>query len=78
MTQQVQDLLEKALSLSERERANLACSLIDSLHSSVDQGAEDGSSKEIARRIADVDSGKAKTVPWEEVRRTSSTRTHNK
>jgi putative addiction module component (TIGR02574 family) len=70
MTQQAQDLLEKALSLSERERADLACSLIDSLDPSADPGAEGAWNDEIARRIADLDSGKAKTVPWEKVRRT--------
>jgi putative addiction module component (TIGR02574 family) len=78
MTQQVHDLLEKALSLSEQERADLACSLIESLDPSVDPGAEDAWNKEIARRLADLDSGKAKTVPWEEVRRISSRRTHDK
>jgi putative addiction module component (TIGR02574 family) len=75
MKQEAHDLLEKALSLSERERADLACSLIDSLDPSVDQGAEDAWNEEIARRIADLDSGKAKTVPWDEIRRISSRRT---
>jgi len=78
MTQQVHDLLEKALSLSEQERADLACSLIDSLDPSIDPEAEDAWKKEIARRISDLDFGKAKTVPWEEVRRKSSQRTHDK
>jgi putative addiction module component (TIGR02574 family) len=36
-------------------------------------------SEEIARRIEDLDSGKAKTVPWEEVRhRISSKLTHDR
>jgi len=78
MTQQASELLQKALSLSEQERADLACSLIDSLDPSVDAGAADAWDKEIARRIADLDSGKAKTVPWEEVRRISSKWTHDK
>ena len=78
MTQQAVDLLKKALSLSEEERADLACSLIDSLDPSVDPDAEQAWNEEIARRITDLDSGNAKTVPWEEVRRISSRRTHDK
>ncbi len=79
MTQQAQNLLRKALSLSEEERADLACSLMDSLDGSADPSAEAAWNEEIARRIAELDSGKAKTVPWEEVRhRISSRLTHGK
>jgi len=79
MTQQVFDLLQKALSLSEEERADLACSLMESLDAAVDEGAESAWNEEISRRIAELDSGKAKTVPWDEVqRRISSRLTHGK
>ena len=79
MTQQALDLLQKALSLTEEERAELAGSLLDSLDAAVDEGAEKAWDREIAQRIADLDSGKAKTVPWEEVRaRVSSRLTHDK
>jgi putative addiction module component (TIGR02574 family) len=79
MTQQALDLLQKALSLSEEERADLACSLMESLDAAVDEGAESAWSEEINRRITELDSGKAKTVPWEEVRRRISSRlTHGK
>ena len=63
MTQQAMDLLQKALSLSQEERADLACSLIDSLDPSVDPDAEHAWNEEIARRITDLDTGNAKTVP---------------
>ena len=69
MTQQALDLLQKALSLSEEERADLACSLMESLDERVDQGVESAWNEEISCRIADLDSGKAKTVPWGEIRR---------
>jgi putative addiction module component (TIGR02574 family) len=69
MTQQARDLLQKALSLSEEERADLACSLMESLDTVVDKEAESVWNEEIGRRITELDSGKAKTVPWEEVRR---------
>jgi putative addiction module component (TIGR02574 family) len=74
MTQQTSDLLQKALTLPEEERADLACSLIDSLDATVDEGAEKAWGEEIARRITDLDSGKAKTVPWEAVRGKISSR----
>jgi len=74
MAQQALDLLQKALSLSEEERADLACSLMESLDASVDQGAESAWTEEISRRIAELDSRKAKTVPWDEVRRRISSR----
>jgi len=68
MTEKTSKLLQTALALSEEERAELASSLMDSLDKTVEQGAEDAWDREIARRITDLDSGKAKTVPWEEVR----------
>jgi putative addiction module component (TIGR02574 family) len=79
MTQQTLDLLQKALSLSEEERAALADSLFASLDGTVDEGAEKAWEQEISRRIAETDSGKAKMIPWEEVREKLSSRlTHDK
>jgi hypothetical protein len=40
MTQQASELLQKALSLSEEERAEFAGSLIESLDATVDEAAE--------------------------------------
>ncbi len=68
MTQQALELLQKALSLPEEERTALTRSLIESLEEFAGQGAERAWDEEIARRIADLDSGGAKTVSWEEVR----------
>lgn len=79
MTQEATELLKKALTLSAEERAQL----VDSLLESLDEPREDPAdieaawNEEIARRIADLDSGKAKTIPWEEVRlRASAKLTH--
>lgn len=69
MTEQASELLQKALSLSEEERAELACSLIDSLDETVDAGAQEAWDEEIARRIHELDSGKAKPVSLAEARR---------
>ena len=62
MTQQASELLQKALSLSEEERAELAGSLIESLDASFDEAAGVAWNQEMARRIEDLDSGKAKTA----------------
>lgn len=69
MTQQVSKLLEQALSLSVEEQEALADSLISNLGGKVDEGVQSAWEVEIGKRIADLDSGKARTVPWSEVRR---------
>jgi putative addiction module component (TIGR02574 family) len=68
VTEKTSNLLQQALALSEEERADLACSLLDSLDPTVDEAATVAWDQEIARRIADLDSGRAKTIPWDEVR----------
>ena len=68
MTKQALELLQKALALSDEERASLAGSLLESLDTTTDENVEAAWNQEIARRIADLDSGRSKTVPWEEVR----------
>jgi putative addiction module component (TIGR02574 family) len=79
MTQEASDLLKKALALSTEERAQL----VDLLLKSLEERHEDPASveaawnDEIARRIADLDSGKAKTIPWEEVRQRISAKLTN-
>jgi putative addiction module component (TIGR02574 family) len=61
------ELLHKALALPVAYRAALARSLPESLDKVVDADAKFGRRNEISRRISDPDSGKAKTVPWEEL-----------
>ena len=63
------ELLKHALTLSDKERAELASSLIDSLDPIVDTDAEIVWQEEIARRLEEVESGRVKTIPWDEVRR---------
>jgi putative addiction module component (TIGR02574 family) len=67
MTEGAIELLQHALSLSERERADLAASLLSSLEPPADPDAEALWQDEIARRTLDLDSGKAKAIPWQEV-----------
>jgi putative addiction module component (TIGR02574 family) len=68
MTAQVSKLLEEALALSVEEQEALAASLISSLGDKVDAGVQAAWESEVAQRIADLDSGRTKTVPWDEVR----------
>jgi putative addiction module component (TIGR02574 family) len=63
------ELLKHALTLSEKERAELASSLIDSLDPTVEADTELAWQEEIARRLQEAESGRARTVPWDEVRR---------
>jgi putative addiction module component (TIGR02574 family) len=68
MTTEVSKLLEKALSLSIDEPEALAESLISNLGEKIDKNVQAAWDKEIERRIKELDSGRAKTVPWAEVR----------
>jgi putative addiction module component (TIGR02574 family) len=74
MTPEVSKLLEQALSLSIEEQEALADSLVSSLGDKVDEGVHAAWEAEIGKRIADLDSGKAKTTSWEEVRRRNLTK----
>lgn len=47
MTDRASELMQEALSLTEEERAELACSLIDSLDPALDEGAEAAWEQEI-------------------------------
>ena len=66
MTEEVSELLKKALALPPEARAALAGSLLESLDETVDASAEEAWSQEIARRIEELDSGKVKPIPWAE------------
>ena len=62
-------ILEEALKLPVEARAALAGSLLESLDEVVDENVEATWADEIARRIDDLNTGKAKTVPWSQARR---------
>ncbi len=69
ITPQVSKLLEEALCLSIEEQEALAESLITSLSGKIDERVVAAWDEEIKKRIADLDSGRAKTIPWTKVRR---------
>jgi len=69
MSSQARKLLEDALKLPPEARAALAGSLIESLDETLDEDALAEWESEIAKRIAALDDGSAKPIPWSEARR---------
>ena len=57
------------MALPSEARAALVGSLLDSLDTEVDEDAEAAWAAEVNRRVAELDSGAVKTIPWAEVRR---------
>jgi putative addiction module component (TIGR02574 family) len=78
MSPETDELLQKAMTLPLEARAELACSLIDSLDETVDEDAEVAWQQEVVRRMDEVRSGKVKTIPWREVRRKGRALLHGK
>lgn len=68
MSPEVSDLLKRALALPVDERAALANTLLDSLEAT-NQSVQEAWDEEVARRMKDLNAGKAVTVPWEELHR---------
>jgi putative addiction module component (TIGR02574 family) len=73
MSPELDDLLKKAMSLPPEGRAALASSLLESLDQTVDEDAEAVWRQEIARRMDEVQSGKVKTISWQDVQRKGRT-----
>ena len=66
MSPEVADLLKRALALPPDERTALANTLLDSLEDA-DESVQAAWDEEVARRMQDLQAGKAVTVPWEEL-----------
>ena len=62
------ELLKQALALPPEARAALAASLLESIDDHVDERAEAAWRGEIERRLAQIDSGVVRLVPWDEAR----------
>src|SRR5437870_13861838 len=61
MTQEAQELLQKALALPENERAELAGNLISSLDAIVDPEVDAAWQQEVVRRLDEVQSGEVRS-----------------
>jgi putative addiction module component (TIGR02574 family) len=68
MSPEVSDLLKRALALPVGERAALANTLLDSLETT-NQSVQEAWDEEVARRMKDLNAGRAVTVPWEQLHR---------
>ncbi len=68
MTREIHELLERAMTLSARDRAELAGSLLSTLDDAVDENVEASWQEEITGRVRDLDNRKATTVAWPEIR----------
>jgi putative addiction module component (TIGR02574 family) len=68
MTSKAKKLLDEALRLRPAEREALAGQLFDNLETD-DPDAEAAWQAEIELRIAELDQGKVKPIPWAEARR---------
>ena len=67
MAQEADDILKRALALPSADRADIASVLINSLDPAEDAAVRAAWDAEIARRIEELDSGKAQTISLEEV-----------
>jgi putative addiction module component (TIGR02574 family) len=75
MTREVSQVLEKALTLSTHDRGLLIDRLIASLDDGpAEEGVEEAWAVEIKKRVDDLQSGKVKMIPAEEVRRRAAAR----
>jgi putative addiction module component (TIGR02574 family) len=63
------EILKEALALPIEARAALAGSLLDSLDTDVDEDAEAAWATKVNRRVAELNSGAVKTIPWADIRR---------
>jgi putative addiction module component (TIGR02574 family) len=68
MSRTFTELWREAAELTEEERASLAGLLMESLEGEPDTDAEAAWAVAIEKRVAELDAGTARTIPWEEVR----------
>jgi putative addiction module component (TIGR02574 family) len=69
MARDVTEVLRDALALPAEARVALVDSLVGSLDSSIDDGAEEAWREEIHRRLQEIDSGAVRLIPWGDARR---------
>ena len=69
MKRDAAEILKDALALPTEARAALAGLLLESLDTEVDEDAEAAWASEINRRIAELETGVLRPIPWAEVRR---------
>ena len=68
MSRTFTDVWKEASELSDEDRTALAGLLIESLEGEADADVEAAWAAEIEKRVAELDAGTVKTIPWEQVR----------
>lgn len=68
MTEQHDEILQKALALPDEDRADLASQLYQSLSPNHDPLADEEWVTELNRRIDDIEAGRVTLIPWTQVR----------
>ena len=76
MNTQSEHILRSALALPEFERTEIAASLIHSLDTETDEGADEAWAAEIQRRIESIDRGEVQLIPWDDMMREMRERRH--
>lgn len=66
MQKAVGEILKQALSLPPEPRVALADSLLESLDDEIDEDAEQLWREEVRRRIAELEEGSVRKIPWDE------------
>ena len=74
MENEAAEILKRAIHLPKEARAALADSLIESLDSEIDDGAEEAWREEIYRRLQEIDNEAVKLIPWQDARKRLSSR----
>ena len=69
MKRDAAEILKDALALPTEALAALAGSLLESLDTEVDEDAEAAWGSEINRRVAELETGVLRPIPWADVRR---------
>ena len=64
MGRKLHELFREASQLSDRDRAELAGRVIESLDRDPDPDVEAAWAEEVERRIRQVDSGEVRMIPW--------------
>jgi putative addiction module component (TIGR02574 family) len=68
MARDVKELIREAATLSESDRATLAGAMLESLEPAPTAEVKAAWSREIARRVREIDDGTVELIDWEAVR----------
>ena len=69
MSKTVKELYDEASALNEKQRADLAGLLLESLDPEQDPNVEQAWTSEIEKRLTQIDGGEVDLIPWEDVKK---------